>query len=59
MQIYHKLYDNKVNTSDEDLEDESQLFDKTNYTVRNVIDLLIKIIPWNELLASEFLLLLR
>ena len=42
MQIYHKFYDNKVDTSDEELEDGSYLIDKTNYTVTNTKDLSTK-----------------
>ena len=59
LQIQHIFYDDKINTSDEKLEDRSQLLDETNYTVRNTTNLLTKNIPWNGLLVSEFLSLSR
>ena len=42
-----------------DLEDESQLLDKTKYTVRDAINLPIKRTFQDGLLASKFLSLLR
>ena len=55
----HKLHDDLVDTLDEYLENKSQLLDETNYAIRDITDLPIKRIPWDGLLASEFLLSLR
>ena len=55
----HKLYDDLVDRSDENLKDGSQLLDKTNYTVRDATDSPIERTPWDRLLASESSLLLR
>ena len=55
----HKLHDDPVDTSDGDLEDGSQLMDKINYTRRDATDLPTRRTPWDGLLASESLLLLR
>ena len=55
----HKLHDDPVDTLDGDLEDESQLLDKTNYIVRDATDLPTERTPWDGLLASESLSLLR
>ena len=51
----HKLHDDLVDTSDGDLEDRSQLLDKTNYIIRYAIDSPIKRTPRDRLLASEYL----
>ena len=59
LQIHHKLHNDKVETSDGELEDRSQLLDETNYTIKNATNLPTKSILWNGLLASESLLLLR
>ena len=55
----HKLYNNPVDTSDGNLEDGSQLLNETNYIVRDAIDLPTKRIPWDELLISKSLSLLK
>lgn len=47
--FYHKHYNNKKDILDggleEDLEDRSKLLDETNYSVRDVTNLLTKITP--------------
>ena len=64
-QIYHKFYNDKVDTLDGELEDgsqledRSQLLDKINYIIKNATDLPTEIIPRDKLLASESLLSLR
>ena len=55
----HRLHDDPVDTSDGDLEDESQLLDKTNYTLRDATDLPTKKAPWDGLFASKSLSSLR
>ena len=55
----HKLYDDKIDTLDGDLEDRNELLDKTNHIIRDTIDLSTKRIPQDRLLASEFLSSLR
>ena len=55
----YKLYNDKLDILNGDLKDGSQLLDKTNYTVRDVTNLLTKRIPWDKLLVSESLSLLR
>ena len=55
----HKLHDDPVDTSDRNLENGSQLLDKTNYTIRDVIDLPTERIPRDRLLANESSSLLR
>ena len=59
LQIYYKVYINKINILERDLEEESQLLNETNYIIRDEIDVPIKKILWNELLGSKFLSLLR
>ena len=59
LQIYHKLHNDKLDISDKELEDGSQLLGKNNCTVRDTTDSPTKIIPWNELLASDSLSSLR
>ena len=44
---------------DVDLEDKNQLLDKTNYTIKNAIDLSTKKTFWDKLLVNKFLLSLR
>ena len=39
LQIHYKLYNDQVHKSDEELENGSQLLEKTNYIVRDVTDL--------------------
>ena len=56
---FYKLYDDLVDTSDGNLEDGSQLLDKTNYTIRDVTDLPTEKTPRDRLLASESSSLLR
>ena len=51
----HKLHDDPVDTSDGNLEDESQLLDEINYTVRDIIDSPTKKTLRDGLLASESL----
>ena len=51
----HKLHDDPVETSDENLEDGCQLLDETNYIVRDVADLPTERTLWDGLLASESL----
>ena len=51
----HKLYDHKVDTSDENCKEGNQLLDKTNYTIRDIIDSPTKKISRNGLLASKSL----
>ena len=55
----YKLHDDPVDISDGDLEDGSQLLDETNYNVRDATDSPTKRTPWDGLLASKFLSLLR
>ena len=55
----HKFHDDKIDILDENLEDGNQLLDKTNYIIRDTIDLPIKRIPQDELLISKFLSSLR
>ena len=59
LQIYHKLYDDKVDILDGELEDKSQLLDETNYIVRDATDLPTKNIPWDGLFANKSLSLLK
>lgn len=55
----HKLHDDPVDTSDGDLEDGSQLLDETNYTVKDATDLPTEKRPWDGLLATKSLSLLK
>ena len=55
----HKLDNDLIDTSDKDLEDGSQLLGKTNYIVRDAIDLPTKRITRDRLLASKSSSLLR
>ena len=55
----HKLHDDPVDTLDGDLEDGSQVLDKTNYTVRDATNLPTKRTPRDGLLTSESLSSLR
>ena len=55
----HKLYNDKIDTSDRDLEDGSQLLDETNYTIRDATNSPIEKTPWDGLFTSESLSLLR
>ena len=54
-----KFYDDPVDTLDGNWENESQLLDETNYTIRDAIDSPIKRILWDGLFASESLSSLR
>ena len=60
--IYHKLHNDKKDILDgdleENLEDGSEMLDKTNYTIRDVTYSPTKNKPWDGLLASKFLSLL-
>ena len=55
----HKLHDDPVDILDGDLEDRSQLLDKTNYNVRDITDSPTKRTPWDGLFTSESLSLLK
>ena len=56
---FHKLHDDSLDISDGDLEDGSQLLDKTNYTVRDATNLPTERTTCDGLLASESSSLLR
>lgn len=55
LQIYHKFHNDKRDILDEDLEDRSQLLDKTNYIKKDVIVIPTKKTLYDKLLVSKSL----